>query len=170
MTTTKLAPAALPATQPRGTVVAGKGDRPANARDQRDGRLVNPATKADPDPAAERRRAQRLEIRLPVEFRQCREDGDCIVRTVTHNVSAGGLYLELDRPDFKPGDCVEAELSIPAAEGVSPYPGRAAAQVEILRVTPLDDRRVRRTSPRWGAAHSRYGLAARFLEPLRFSY
>jgi hypothetical protein len=123
---------------------------------------VNPATKADPDPAAERRLAQRLEIHLPIEFRQAREDGDFIVRTLTRNISSGGLYLELDRPDFKPGDRVEAELSIPAAEGVSPYPGRATALVEILRVTPLDDRP--------GAAHSRHGLAARFLEPLRFSY
>lgn len=123
---------------------------------------MNPATNFTPDPAAERRRAQRLEIHLPIEFRQAREDGDFIVRTLTRNISSGGLYLELDRPDFKPGDRLEAELSIPAAEGVSPYPGRAAAQVEILRVIPLDDRP--------GAAHSRYGLAARFLEPLRFSY
>ncbi|HKQ49747.1 MAG TPA: PilZ domain-containing protein [Phycisphaerae bacterium] len=133
-----------------------------DARDNRNGHLVNPATKSITDPAAERRRDQRLEIGLPVEFRHAREDGDVIVRTLTRNISSGGLYLELDRSDFQPGDRVEAELSIPAAEGVSPYPGRATVQLEILRVTPLDDRR--------GAAHSHYGLAARFLEPLRFSY
>ena len=124
--------------------------------------MVNPATNAAPDPAAERRRDRRLEVPLPIEFRLARDEGDLIVHTVTRNISSGGLYLELDSPDFKPGDRVDVELSLPAAEGVSPYPGRAAVQVEILRVTPLDDRR--------GAAHSRYGLAARFLEPLRFSY
>jgi PilZ domain-containing protein len=123
---------------------------------------MNAATQVVPDLSAERRTALRREIRLPVEFRQSRCDGDFIVRTVTRNVSAGGLYIELERPDFAPGDRVDAELSIPAAEGVSPYPGRATAHVEILRVIPLHNSGT--------GDHARYGLAARFLEPLRFSY
>lgn len=110
----------------------------------------------------ERRRAQRLEIRLPVEFRQSRADGVYIVRTLTRNVSSGGIYLELDSAEFRPGDRLDVELAIPAADGVSPYPGRATSHAEILRVDPLEKR---------GKLDiRRYALAARFLEPLRFAY
>jgi hypothetical protein len=111
---------------------------------------------------AERRRTRRLDIRLPVELRVIRADGELIIRTMTRNVSAGGLYLELENADLAPGERGNAELSIPPADGVSSCPGRAAVPIEIVRIAPLADRP--------GNPAPRYALAARFLEPLRFSF
>jgi hypothetical protein len=111
---------------------------------------------------SERRRHQRLDLRLPAECRQQRGESAYVVRTITQNVGTGGLYFELDSADFRTGDRLDLELTIPAAEGVFPYPGRVATRAEVLRVTPLE--------PKRGLALHRFGLAARFLEPLRFSY
>ncbi len=55
---------------------------------------------------------------------------------------------------------VDVDLTIPAAEGVWPYPGQATCQAEVIRVD--------RGSWKTGAA--RFGIAARFLDRLRFSY
>lgn len=146
----------------RGTLLARISDRSSNASESGRGSSAVNAAKNEQAPPSERRRHQRLEIRLPVEFRQSRDDGAYIVRTISQNVGTGGLYFELDSADFRPGDRLDVELTIPAAEGVSPYPGRATTQAEILRVDPIQERGT--------LAIRRFGLAARFLEPLRFSY
>ncbi|MFQ5429600.1 MAG: PilZ domain-containing protein [Phycisphaerae bacterium] len=111
----------------------------------------------------DRRGDRRIAIRLPVECR--REEaggGRVIVRTITQDVSSGGMYLELDSPDFNVGDRLEVELTVPPAEGVSPYQGRARCAAEVLRVRRLD------TGKQPGEL--RYGVATRFLDRLRFSY
>jgi hypothetical protein len=90
------------------------------------------------------------------------EDGPHVVRTITQNISTGGMYLELDSADFQPGDRLDIELTVPAAEGVSSNEGRARCTAEVLRVPPVRD----------GAkgAVKRYGVATRFLNRLRISY
>jgi hypothetical protein len=114
---------------------------------------------ADP---AERRVHRRMSIRLPVECR--REDGgnSLVIRTITQNVSTGGLYLELDSPDFGLGDSLQVELSVPPAEGVSPYQGRARCSAEVVRLEPPQDQTEEK--------RRRFGVAARFLDRLRISY
>ncbi len=107
----------------------------------------------------DRRTHRRLEIRLPVECRALRGDSTHIVRTLTNNVSTGGLYLELDAADFSEGERIDIEIALPPAEGVSPYPGKARCQAEVVRVREL------------GAnTTARYGIAARFLDRLRMSF
>lgn len=110
----------------------------------------------------DRRGSRRLELRLPVELRMADGEASTLVRTITRNISTGGLYFELDRADFSPGDRLNIELTVPPAEGVSPYPGRASCTAEVVRCTPL-------------AADSktnldRVGIAARFLDRLRITY
>lgn len=110
----------------------------------------------------DRRGSRRLELRLPVELRMADGEASTLVRTITRNISTGGLYVELDRADFSPGDRLNIELTVPPAEGVSPYPGRASCTAEVVRCTPL-------------AADSktnldRVGIAARFLDRLRITY
>lgn len=106
----------------------------------------------------ERRAHRRLAFRLPVECRSER----ALVRTITQNISTGGMYLELDQSDFVRGDQLQLELTLPAAEGVSPYPGRAQCTAKVLRVQRLP-------SAKPGGV-TRYGIAARFLDRLRISY
>ena len=112
--------------------------------------------------ARERRQHRRLALRLPVECR--REDGSavCVVRTTTQNVSTGGLYIEVDSPEFRSGDRMKIELTVPASEGVAPYAGRAACEAEVLRVRSIAGREA--------DSVGRHGIAARFLGQLRMSY
>ncbi len=128
--------------------------------------IATASASASPDDgeavAANRRLHERLAIRLPVECRREDDDQTSIVRTITQNVSTGGMYLELDIPEFQPGDRFLVELIVPPAEGVSPYQGRASCQAEVLRVGP-----VARSSP---GTLQRHGVAARFLGRLRIAY
>ncbi len=110
----------------------------------------------------DRRTSRRLELRLPVELRMAGDDAATLVRTITRNISTGGLYLELDRADFSPGDRLLIELTVPPTEGVSPYPGRATCTAEVVRCTPLAANSETRIE--------RMGIAARFLDRLRITY
>lgn len=102
----------------------------------------------------ERRQHRRMSIRLPVELQAPRASRPHIVRTLTQNVSTGGMYIESDAEDFVAGEVLDVALTLPAAEGVSSYPTRARTRALVLRVDSLDDR-------------SRFGIAARFVERLR---
>lgn len=113
-------------------------------------------------PRTERRRHPRLHIRLPVECRTKGEGSDLIVRTITQNVSTGGMYLELESADYQVGDRVSLEMTIPPRDGVSAYPGLARCMAEILRVRPI--------SPGSATTPERVGIAARFLDRLTISY
>jgi hypothetical protein len=109
-----------------------------------------------------RRLHERLAIRLPVECRRDDNGRTSVVRTITQNVSTGGMYLELDASEFQAGDRILVEMIVPPAEGVSPYQGRASCQAEVLRVGPVTER-----SP---TGLERLGVAARFLDRLRLAY
>lgn len=108
--------------------------------------------------AGERRAHRRLALRIPVECRR----GDRIVRTLTQNISTGGAYLETEQGDFQPGDRLDLALTLPAADGVSPYPGDATCTAEVLRVRP--------TPQPPAEASPRDGVALRFLDRLRITY
>lgn len=106
------------------------------------------------DQESERRRHRRMAIRLPVELQARREPSPHIVRTLTQNISTGGLLIELDQEDFSPGEILDVSLTLPAGEGVSSYPTRARTRAEVLRVTPSPD-------------GTSFDIAARFVERLR---
>jgi hypothetical protein len=110
----------------------------------------------------ERRGQRRLNIRLPVEIRKESTGYRQLIRTVTRNISSGGVYLELDIAEYQPRDRLHLELTLPPAEGVSPYEGRAGCTAEVTRVQPVRNERT--------GAIDRFGVAARFLDRLRFSY
>lgn len=116
---------------------------------------------------SDRRRHQRMYIRLPVECRMEAGNAGLVVRTLTQNISTGGMYLALDSADFQVGDRLSVELTIPARDGVSPYPGRANCTAEVLRVQPITPG----ATPN-DATHppGHVGIATRFLDRLRISY
>lgn len=115
---------------------------------------------------SERRSDRRLRIQLPVECRSDASDSAPIVRAVTRDISSRGLFLEMDAPAFRLRDRLRLDMALPPAEGVSPYEGRASCTAEVLRaeLIPGGDGGRADSLPR------RYGIAARFLEPLRLSY
>ena len=108
--------------------------------------------------ADNRRRHRRLEIRMPIELTG--RDERSLVRTVTRNIGTGGFYVELDRCDFAPGEQLRVDMTVPAGEGVSPYPSRAQCTGEVLRID-----RIRSTA----GGPARVGVAVRFLDRLRFN-
>ncbi len=110
----------------------------------------------------ERREDRRIVLHMPVACRRERKAVTTVLRTKTRNVSSGGFYIEVDSPDFAVGERLGVELTVPPSEGVSPYVGLASCEAEVVRFDLLD-RRKKET-------RRRYGLAARFLNPLRIAY
>ncbi len=111
---------------------------------------------------AERREDRRIDLHMPVVCRRAGETSAKVFRTHTQNVSSGGLYVEVDSPEFTVGERFDVELTVPPSEGVSPYVGLASCKAEVVRFDPLDRRN--------NETQRRYGLAARFLNPLRIAY
>lgn len=110
----------------------------------------------------ERRAHRRMEIRLPVECRADVASETSIVRSITRDVSTGGMSFESDAADFQVGDRLRIDLTVPPAEGVSPYQGRASCRAEVLRVHRI---------PAAGAGSiERHLIATRFLGKLRLEY
>ena len=110
----------------------------------------------------ERRTHRRLEIRLPLQYCPVDDTGVNVCRTVTRNISTGGLYFETDDVDLRPGMLIDMELTIPPGEGYSPYQGHITGVGEVVRVDSPD--------PVLNAGARRVGVATRFREGLRLSF
>jgi hypothetical protein len=131
------------------------------------------------DVTVERREHPRIRLRLPL---------DCVLESpppdsagelragpaasrvhhgVTVDLSPRGVYFETDSDAFERGMRVRFDLTVPPGEGHSPYPGRVRGQGEVLRVV---------ASPLVGGAAGdvdrsrRFGVAARFSEPVEFLF
>jgi len=110
----------------------------------------------------ERRKHRRLEIRLPLQYWPVGESEANACRTVTKNISTGGLYFETDDEEIRPGMLLHIELTIPPGEGHFPYPGRITGVGEVVRVAPLSEGKARKVR--------RIGVATRFRESLKLSF
>ncbi|MBI4578930.1 MAG: PilZ domain-containing protein [Planctomycetes bacterium] len=122
-----------------------------------------------PSPQAEhggeRRQHRRLAIRLPVD---CRIQGlPQAVRAFTRDISTGGVYFEADlpagTPRLPPACTLDLTLTVPPGEGHFPYQGRVTGSAELLRCDPLP-------GPAGKSGVVRYGLAARFRQPLQMAF
>jgi hypothetical protein len=118
---------------------------------------------------AERRQHRRLAIRLPLECHSSLAGGERALRTVTTDISTGGLYFEADLPEgMNPPDAnslVRIELTVPPGAGYSPYEGRVSTVAEVLR-----SERLKPKARAGGAGPGRVGIAARFHEPLHLVF
>jgi len=118
--------------------------------------------------SSEKRKYQRLPIRLDLS---CRKVGSAAERWHigrTMNVSPGGLYFQTDSGAFEPGSLVNVELSIPPTTGILEYGGRISGFARVLRaddIGPAEDR----PAPlrKGGLSSARYGVAAEFCHPLK---
>lgn len=116
-----------------------------------------------------RRQHRRLNIRLPVECYPATLDRQHAVRTVTNNISTGGLYFEVDLIDGvsepTPQSLLHVELTVPPGDGHFPYEGRLNSVAEVIRC----DRLGTFQNPEL-PTHERLGVAARFREPLKLLF
>ena len=68
-------------------------------------------------PDQERRKYRRLDIRLPLECYRLDDDAENTYRTVTLNVSTGGICFGTDADDLEPGALLHVELTPPTDPG-----------------------------------------------------
>jgi len=108
----------------------------------------------------ERRTDRRLIIRLPIECMASCGGRRVTYRTVTHDISSGGVCFEADGEEFPIGASVEMELSVPPSGGHSPYPGRVRGMGEVVRVDRLGT----------GEPEPRFRIAAEFAKPLKLFF
>ena len=111
----------------------------------------------------ERRQHRRLNIRLPLECCPVGGDLGSVRRTVTSNISTGGLYFETDATDLRAGQDLQMELTVPPGDGYFPYYGRVTGVGKVVRVSPL-------SVDGGGQTGARAGVAAQFSENLKLSF
>ena len=108
----------------------------------------------------ERRRHRRLCIRLPIECVAAVGDRRMTYRTVTHDISSGGVCFESETDEFPIGTSLEMGLEIPPGDGHSPYPGRVRGTGRVVR----GDRLAEHGGP------PRFRIAARYSKPLKLAF
>ena len=116
-----------------------------------------------PMPAKERRQHRRLDIRLPLEYRRVDDALENVFRTVTLNVSTGGVRFETEAEELTPGTLLNLELTVPPGDGHWPLQGRVSAVGEVVRVSPPEAQGPKQVA-------RRVAVAARFREPLKLSF
>jgi len=117
----------------------------------------------------DQRQHRRLAIRLPLECSPRDLWEERPMRTVTTNISTGGVYFEADLIDDvsvpRLHSLMDIALTVPPGDGYFPYEGRVTSVAEVIRCDPLKipESAGPETTPR-------VGIAARFKEPLRLSF
>ena len=128
---------------------------------------MNPtdASRAD---QPERRVHQRLAAHYTVECAPANADPPQPYRTISLNVSSGGLCFLAEPNRFHPGMRLDLGLTVPPGEGHFPYPGRMQAPAVVLRVEPLPA--PLRPNAGVGGDAERVGVATRFCNPLELHF
>jgi hypothetical protein len=111
----------------------------------------------------EKRSHRRLYIRLPLEYRKRDAGRSSGFRTMTINVSTGGVYFETTDEGIRVGDILDFELGIPPGDSRFPLPGRIANKGKVVRTIAIQDQDVEIGVP----SYSRFGVAAQFQEEFK---
>ena len=109
---------------------------------------------------SEQRKHRRMEIRLPLECGANLGDRPVTYRTVTQDISSGGVCFETDSAEFCVGTPLKMELAIPPGEGHSLQPGRVQGMGRVVRVV----------APPAAGGPARFRIAAEFSEPLKLFF
>ena len=112
-----------------------------------------------------KRSHRRLNIRLPMSFHKENVGRSNSLRTVSINVSTGGIYFETAAEDLKIGDRLAFELAVPPEDGRFPPEGKITTKGKVVRTTVLKD-----LSNDEGLSFARYGVAAQFEESFKLTF
>lgn len=111
----------------------------------------------------EKRAHRRLYIRLPLEYRKRNTGRSSTSRTMTVNVSTGGVYFETTNETIRVGDILEFALGIPPGDARFPLPGKIANKGKVVRTALIQDH-----DPQAGSnSYSSLGVAAQFQEEFK---
>ncbi len=114
---------------------------------------------------ADRRKHRRLAIRLPIEYRILDLEEPPIERTVSRDISSGGICFETASDQIRVGTTLDVELIVPPGDGYFPYAGRVSSQTEVVRVEPAP---VERDGTE--ATPQRFRIAARFTDAPKLNF
>ena len=112
----------------------------------------------------EKREHRRLGIRLPFEFKKSGSVGTTSFRTMTVNVSTGGVYFETTA-DFQKGDKLLVHLGVPQDDERFPQESKIATVGQVVRVTQINNK-----PNADGITFPRYGVAAEFQRGFELSF
>jgi len=111
----------------------------------------------------ERRKHRRLQMHLPLEFSRVAEPAAGQHRSVTRDISTGGIYFETLLDDLRKGELLDIELTIPPGEGHFPYQGRVSSVARVVRTE-------RPSGSAGRTANPRMGVGAAFRESFKLSF
>ena len=83
----------------------------------------------------ERRRHQRLPLRLSVLCHKVGLSEGRVYTGNTINVSPGGMLMEINTRGLNEGELVSIEMSVPPTKGLLEYGGRFSSYARITRVS-----------------------------------
>ena len=111
---------------------------------------------------AEKRRHERLPMRLGILCRKIGQSAETFYRGQTLNISTGGLFFETaDGEDgvFNQGDLLNVELSVPPTNGLLEFGGRISSFARVVRACGLSQGRVSPAGP-----PNKVGVAVQFCQ------
>ena len=82
----------------------------------------------------DRRRHQRLPLRLTVLCQKVGQFGGTVYAGSTINVSPGGVLAEFGDCHLEDGELVSIDMSVPPTEGLLEYGGRFSSYARVVRV------------------------------------
>jgi hypothetical protein len=117
----------------------------------------------------ERRQHRRLAIRLAMECRGLGWSQEMPIRTVTTNISTGGVFFEMELPNGgerpKPNELLNIALTVPPGDGHFPYQGLLTSVAEVLRCNQVPS-----TNGEHDDGPGRVGIAAQFRDALKLAF
>ena len=113
----------------------------------------------------EKRSYRRLDMRLPLEYHNPKSKECPFLRSMTKNVSTGGLFFVTTDESLKTGDTLAFELGIPEGDNRFPKNGTISTTGKVIRLTTVTEK-----SDNGSAPLKRFGVAACFQEGFKLEF
>jgi hypothetical protein len=113
----------------------------------------------------ERRKHRRLNVRLPLEYRREGSIRGGMNRTVTVNVSTGGVYFETVSDELHPGDKLQMEMGVPEGEERFPQHSKIRTGGQVVRIHSIENEPYSE-----GVEYPRYGVGVLFQQGFRLTF
>lgn len=113
----------------------------------------------------EKRSYRRLDMSLPLEYRKPKNENCNFLRSITKNVSTGGVYFETTDDSLKAGDILTFELGIPEGDNRFPKHGTISTTGKITRLTSIAI-----NGDQSPSRLSRFGVAASFQKGFKLEF